>query len=655
MREIPSNPYSRFRPDIEGLRGIAVLYVVLFHCGIPGFGGGFTGVDDFFALSGYLITGLLVNEIEQTGKLSFRNFYARRVRRLLPASALMVVGTLLLGLLLFSPLEIVAYAKWASYTSLYISNYMFMRDAANYFAPEVATNPFLHTWTLAVEEQFYVLWPALIVLGLLHTKSRRRLAGILLGMCALSLGLCIWLTYVKQPWAFFSLPTRAWEFGLGGIASLIHKRDLVSRPWMNLVGWLGIAMILAAGCFYSRETNFPGYAAILPVGGTVLTLLAGSSAVASRLQVWLAGRLLQHLGKLSYSWYLWHWPILLFASVSYPSITWWGKLLAVLVALLIAQLSFWLLEKPIRTSGFLMARPALSLTLALAVPFSGVLTSNLVEHENSISLASSAQAPLWSAANDHRILFSDKCLAVMGVARVAECEFGDTSSSTAVVLFGDSHAEQWFPALQPLADERHWRLVTLLKSSCPAARVETYSTVLKREDHACWNWREAALRRIVQLQAKLVIFAESDGYVSNPLKPSDRTLRPQKWEDGIRATLSFLDSHGVKTLVIADVPRAEFNVPICLSRARSLRWASQPCILRRDEALNNEARAAEAVAVRHTSAKLLDFADSFCTASVCQPIIGGQIVYRDSNHLTSSFAKSFSPSLEQNIEAVLAQ
>src|ERR1700752_3242877 len=181
-----------FRPDIEGMRGIAVLLVVLYHSGVPGFSGGFIGVDVFFALSGYLITGIILNEISKRGKLSFRNFYARRARRLLPAAGLVVVSTLLLMLLIYSPLEIAKYAKWGSYTSLYASNYMFVRDASNYFASDVTKNPYLHTWSLAVEEQFYLFWPGLIVLTLMATKARRHLATVLVVMSAASLVLCVW-------------------------------------------------------------------------------------------------------------------------------------------------------------------------------------------------------------------------------------------------------------------------------------------------------------------------------------------------------------------------------------------------------------------------------------------------------------------------------
>jgi peptidoglycan/LPS O-acetylase OafA/YrhL len=196
-----------------------VLLVVMFHCEVPGFGGGFIGVDVFFALSGYLITGLILNEIARTGKLSLRNFYARRARRLLPAAGLVVIGTLLLGLLFYSPLELVGFAKWASYTSLYVSNYMFVRDASNYFASDVATNPFLHTCSLALEEQFYLLWPALIMTALSVMKSRRRLAMLLMAMSTISLALCIWFTHHRQTLGIF----RSTDSGLG--------------VW---VGWIGL-------------------------------------------------------------------------------------------------------------------------------------------------------------------------------------------------------------------------------------------------------------------------------------------------------------------------------------------------------------------------------------------------------------------------------
>jgi peptidoglycan/LPS O-acetylase OafA/YrhL len=649
---------SDFRGDIEGLRGVAVLMVVLFHCGVPGFDGGFTGVDVFFALSGYLITGLIIDEVERTGQLRFRNFYARRVRRLLPASGLLVVVTLLLGLMLYSPLEVAAFAKSAYYTSLYTSNWMFMQDAANYFASDVALNPYLHTWSLAVEEQFYFFWPALIVLALSRTRSRSKLAAVLLALCLVSLTLSIWLTQVRQPWAFFSLPARAWEFGLGGLACLLPKTKLAAcAKWLIPLGWAGLGAVLTAGCLYSGETKFPGYAALAPVAGTIAALISGASGAPSALRAFLGTRVLQHLGRLSYSWYLWHWPILLFAAVLVPSIKWQGKLIPAVIALVLAQITFLLVEKPIRISPFLVARPALSLSLALLIPLTGFTLARFVSRETYRALASSEQSRFWSAAKDPRTLFNAHCLTVAGVTKVSECEYGDRLSNTVAVLFGDSHAEHWFPALQTIAKEKHWRLVTLLKSSCPAARVNVYSVMLKRADTECSSWREKALERIAQMQPYAVIISESDGRVASDIWERGRasSIPPENWGEGLRSTLGYLDSHSLKTLVIADVPRAEFDVPICLSRAAAHHWAAQECLLLRSLALNENARRAETIAVSgFRSVRRADFTDRFCTDAVCRSVIDGQVVYRDANHLTSTFAQTLAPFLGHEIDNAVA-
>jgi peptidoglycan/LPS O-acetylase OafA/YrhL len=302
MPEAGPSRKEGFRSDIEGMRGIAVLLVVLFHSGVRGFGGGFIGVDVFFALSGYLITGIILNEITKRGKLSFRNFYARRARRLLPAAGLVVVSTLLLMLLIYSPLELAKYARWASYTSLYASNYMFMRDASNYFASDVTRNPYLHTWSLAVEEQFYLFWPALIALTLVATKSRRQLAIVLTVMSAVSLAFCIWLTDYRAPWAFFSLPTRAWEFGLGGLGCMASAECLVRRKnLIAAVGWLGFAAVLAGSFLFTSQTAFPGFSAALPVVGTIAVLLAWFSGLRWGPITLLETGPLQYLGRLSYS------------------------------------------------------------------------------------------------------------------------------------------------------------------------------------------------------------------------------------------------------------------------------------------------------------------------------------------------------------------
>src|SRR5258706_5135274 len=247
LRMQPSRS-SAFRPDIEGLRGIAVLMVVAFHIGILGFSGGFVGVDVFFVLSGYLITGLLVTEIQKTSKLSLLNFYARRARRLLPASALMLLATLLIGATIMAPEELTFAARAARATAVYMSNIFFARNAANYFGPDVKSNPLLHTWSLAVEAQFYLFWPLLIMLGMQVWRSKKALLAVLSGLTVISLGLSVWFTAKGGTFAFYELPARAWEFGIGGLAVFL-PRGTIKLPFgfLPAIGWVSLLAVFGAG------------------------------------------------------------------------------------------------------------------------------------------------------------------------------------------------------------------------------------------------------------------------------------------------------------------------------------------------------------------------------------------------------------------------
>ncbi len=639
------------------MRGVAVLLVVLFHCNVPAFRGGFIGVDVFFALSGYLITGLIVNEVERNGKLSFRTFYARRVRRLLPAAGLVIVSTLVFGTFVYSPLELARYVKWSVHTSLYVSNYMFIRAAANYFASDIALNPYLHTWSLAVEEQFYLFWPLLIAASLVFLKSKRALEIVLTVLCLLSFATCMWLTRTRQPWAFFSLPTRAWEFALAGLASQLSMQKLQTSPRLvnAVIGWVGFAIVIASGCLYSSQMNFPGYLALFPILGTVAVLIAGASGVRFGLQVLLASHPLQYLGMLSYSWYLWHWPMLLMAEACFPTLTWRGRLLPAIIALLLAQITFWIVENPVRMSSFLVPRPAYSLSIALVVGLLGLSAAKLVEMKVYLELKSPEQATLWAAAHDTRTLFDAHCLVPAGEWRVKECYYGDRDSNITVALFGDSHAEHWFPALNVIANDRHWRIITLLKSSCPVARVEVYNSALGREDAECHTWREAALSTIIKESPRLVILSEKDAVVANISSAISHKVSPSQWEEGLHSTVSYLDVQGIKTLLIADTPRARSDIPTCLSRAAAHSWASSDCIIHRNLAINLEALKAESSAVKDIPrAMLVDFAETFCPGETCEATAAGKVIYRDSNHMASSFAKGLAPLLTQKIDYLLS-
>ena len=295
---------SRFRRDIEGLRAVAVILVVGFHASLPGFTGGFIGVDIFFVISGYLITDLLVRELRETGQLNFFQFYARRARRLLPAQALTVVGTLAVGALLLSPLEQKSLAYAAAATSLYVSNIWFLRNAVDYFGSDAAFNPLLHTWSLAVEEQFYVVWPVVILLAFRFGPSKKTLPIVIGTVFLISFICCVWVTSTNQPWAFFGTHTRAWEFALGGVTSLMPSVKPVLVRLHSWLGWIGFVLVVSAGVMFTPDMDLPGSISLVPTLGAACLLLSGAGPRTSSIKCFLSTPLMNRIGELSYAWYL---------------------------------------------------------------------------------------------------------------------------------------------------------------------------------------------------------------------------------------------------------------------------------------------------------------------------------------------------------------
>jgi peptidoglycan/LPS O-acetylase OafA/YrhL len=644
-----------FRPDIEGLRGIAVLMVVAYHCGIRVFSGGFIGVDVFFVLSGYLITALLVAEVEKTSRLSLLEFYARRARRLLPASALVLLVTLLVSTVILAPNEIAFAGRAGRATALYMSNIFFALNAANYFAPDVDTNPLLHTWTLAVEEQFYLFWPLLIMLGMQFLKSKKTLFVGLLGLIVLSLAACVWFTANGGVFAFYGLPARAWEFGIAGLAVLI-PRGTIKLPlagWFA-VGWLGIATILASGYLVSSDIGFPGFIALAPVLGTVGVLVAGAELPYRGAGLLLGSAPLQFLGRLSYSWYLWHWPFLVLSAALLPNISVVGKTAVAAISLVIAAVTHRLVENPIRFYPYLVQRPALSLYLAAALTLCSFSAATL-----SIRAATRlANAPemksITAAVNDTPRLPTQECVSLTQSAEVRKCEYGNMASRINLVLFGDSHAEQWFNPLQLIVQSQHWRLTTFVKSGCPAADISPPDTIQFRAN--CAIWRAEAIRQIVAMRPSLVLVGSATTNLGRRDRPAGRLdVSVDEWRDGTRRTLASLAAAGLPVLAVRDTPIFLFDVPACLARAIRHSWyPDRSCAIDESTSLNSGAFEAEKASVRGLpSVRLLDVTNEFCQDNICPAVQRGMIVYRDNNHITGRFAESLSPILEGEIFSIL--
>lgn len=650
------HPTIPLRRDIEGLRAIAILLVVGYHVGLPGFSGGYIGVDMFFVLSGYLITMLLINEATTTGRLSLIGFYARRVRRLLPALACMLVVTVIVSFVIFAPIEQRPLAKSAFSTAAYASNIYFVQVATNYFADSVQSNPYLHTWSLAVEEQFYLAWP-LIVMFALGTRKRlsgglrpRRLRLVMLGIVLVSFGLSAWLTAYRQPWAFFLSPLRAWEFAVGGLGVGVARRMRpgsapLAAAW-RICAWLGLAGIIAATMLFNDRTSFPGFAALAPALATITMLCVGEADSTAWFVRLLSIRPLQEIGRLSYSWYLWHWPALAFGLALDPRPALSTRIGQVLVALVIAKLSYHLVENPIRRRRALAMRPAYSLALAALVTIVG-LGGTYGWYQSAKQLAlNSSHARFTRATTDWSPLYG-RCMANVTEVAPKSCSFGDESAATTVVLFGDSHAAHWFPTLHAIAKEKDWRIITFIKTSCPSADIKDFFySAIRRVYTECAEWRQAAIAAITRLQPQAIVFTNFAGH----------SLTPAEWQGAIDRVLRQFQAPGTKVIQIRDSPHATFNVPLCLARAVWRSWwrPAGGCVFERGPALWQEVYAAQQqAAASYPNVYSIDLTAELCPRTPCTVERDGMIMYSDSHHLTASFATTLAPVLGPQLDAII--
>ena len=358
-----------FRRDIEGLRALAVGLVVLYHADLLGVRGGFVGVDVFFVLSGFLITNLLVNEHHSSGRISIKNFYARRARRLLPASALVIALTTIASRLWLEPLRLRDIGVDAMASSGFVANLVFANRSTDYLQAGVPPSPFQHFWSLSVEEQFYVIWPTLLLLLLWRARGRSTRAVVGVGIISVaSLVVCISQTGSSQPWAFFGLHARAWELGAGALLALGWRYvEQLPRGPRAVIGWCGMGGVVFSAFALDESMAFPGVLAILPVASTVAVLMAGDDTNWAPTEVLRFG-VLQWLGSRSYSLYLWHWPVLIIAEGHAGRVlTTNERLGAILIAVGGAELSYRLLENPIRRSPRLQARPVIALGMGIVL------------------------------------------------------------------------------------------------------------------------------------------------------------------------------------------------------------------------------------------------------------------------------------------------
>jgi peptidoglycan/LPS O-acetylase OafA/YrhL len=642
-----------FRSDIAGMRGVAVLLVVACHCGIPRCAGGFVGVDIFFVISGYLMTGLLAREYLLTSRIDFRAFFARRARRLLPACLLVLASTAFAAALLLGPQEIEFTARAALAGSIYMSNVFFDHASSDYFAAAVQRNPLLHIWSLGVEEQFYLVWPWLVIVAF---RWRRMSPAWILGALAAGSFVCGVLATRDAPtFAFYELPARAWEFAVGGLLALAtaEKPCARVRNWAVAGGMVGATMVLATVFSLRGGDGFPGWVALLPVAGTLLTLFAGQVAQERGVSAVLGMAPLQFLGARSYSWYLWHWPLIVFVSALLPAVTVGQKIEAAIASLMMAEITYRWIEHPIRKNEYLVRRPGLLLVGAAGAALLSIgASAALVSFARNEATVDQKYHAIEAASVDFGFA-PRKCYTEGRSFEAKVCEFGDPRAPRTVVLFGDSHAMQWMSAMRKVASAEGWRLVTLVRPGCAASDINPHQLAVPAD--RCRIWRAQAIETIIAMQPSAVVMASYNGstvrgdVVSSSLMPVDEI------RSGTRSTLLRLTGARIPVVVLRDSPLPPFNVPACIGRTIGQAHApADPCQFDASEALNASAFEAERAAGKGlTDVYYLDMDDLICPAASCPAVQGGRIVYRDENHLTGSYAESLAGEVAVRLTRVL--
>ena len=650
-----------FRPDIEGLRAVAILGVILFHAGLRWFPAGFLGVDVFFVLSGFLITGILWHEVQQTGTISLPAFWARRARRLLPAATLVSVVTLLVLVRSDSPFAEARYAGSALSFATYWSNILFWRRGADYFDPGVATDPFLHTWSLAVEEQYYLLFaPGALLLALLIRRRsperfRRRLFQLttIVGL----LSLVVWLRFSSSHpvIAFYGLPTRAWEFGLGGALALLPvQRGATAPGWFGPAAWLGLAAIAGSWLLPVERTAWAGAVTMIPTAGTALLLWLGTAGSGpSFVGRVLEAPLMRWIGRLSYSWYLWHWPLTIYWDRMVPDNPIPMALGMPLLSLGLAQLTYLCIEHPARRGRWLQPVRRGLLAAPVLAALTGASALLLSRHARQ-RLAGAEYAPIVSARDEQTRLHLDGCDRQASAEAVARCTYGERNADSTLVLFGDSHAAQWFPALEPLALERRWRLVVLTKPGCPSVQVQVWSSMPNRTVDVCQRWREDAIARVRELRPFLIVLSNYRRHSlqaepGGPRHPAAE--QPELWRRGLEQVLGLLPLES-QILLLGDTPTPRLDVPACL--VEHDREAAR-CEFARDSATAPALTRVERELSRlDPRVRYADLTDAVCASPRCPVVREGVVLYSDDNHLSVSFVVRLTGQIRALLDTTLA-
>jgi len=624
----------KYRPDIDGLRAVAVISVVLHHLSADFLPGGYVGVDVFFVISGYLITTIMLRELS-FGSFSFRRFYERRARRLFPALFAMLAATLIVGWFFLLPSDYLATARATLGTVLFSSNILFWKSmAAGYFAADAKFNPLLHTWSLGVEEQFYLAFPIFLVL--VYRYVRRWLPILLALGAAASLAAASLLVESHEVAVFFLSPFRAWELLAGALLAANAVPAITSRAVREIIAAAGLAAIVLACTVYTVDTKFPGASALFPVIGAAALIHSGtsSSTFAHKLLAW---RPVVYIGLISYSLYLWHWPLIVltrFATSMEPFGN--SALLLLAVSLMLGSASYHWIEKPFRHGRGVSKRAVFACSSGAAVLLAGIALG--VNYSNGFPGRYSPEVVLLDKARNPEISFR-QCDGSHDT-----CVIGDRSKQPTVLLWGDSHMLAWAPALDRIFQERGEAALLAVHSAC-APLLGAYED----QKPSCAAFNDRQRRRLEESQAlRTVVVAAYWSAYKGIAGGTDAAASGAGTPNGdLKASIDWLASLRRDTYLIGPLPVFREPVPLLAALAAANGHVQPSISLAEHQALH----AKFATIANGNLGSYVTYVDP--APWLCGARCGGEGVgrhYRDAHHLSEDGALYLTPRLRNALQ-----